>query len=73
MKTELSHAKTAELLTHAACRVVIERVGATGVGITITQADGKTSHTFACRTDDAVRIGEALVASAAVDPAGERP
>ena len=65
--------KTAELTTNAGCRVVIERAGATGVGVTIIQADGKRSDTFACGIEDAVKIGEALIASASIDPTKARP
>jgi len=44
--------KVGEMKTNAGCRVMVERAGDTGVGVSVTQPDGKKSETYALNTDD---------------------
>lgn len=48
--------KVGEMKTNAGCRVQVERAGETGVGVTVTQADGKKSETYALNTDDLKQV-----------------
>jgi hypothetical protein len=44
--------KVGEMKTNAGCRVMIERAGEAGVGVSVTQPDGKKSETYALNTED---------------------